>query len=347
MREAGTISAKLAETLLSTLAAKGCDAHQLSAKLGVPDDDNGIWPLAQFTAILEAAALEKRDPLFGHTLGKAYGLNGLGPVAPLLRSCKTTADALSKLTQYLPAFQTYTEYGFAISGHEARISYRIIDPTVKLRQQDAIFTMAMERSILCELAGAEIKPQFVDLQHLPDSAHEAGEYKALFDCDVRFGRNENAIVFSTHHLTEPRPGSDDLRFQQLENELASTIQARGKQIGLSSSLSAWMTAAMSVGASIDLEHAASDFGLSVRSFQRKLAEHKVNYLDLRNTVRRQVAERLLRNTPLPVTSIALYLGYSETSAFCRNFKRETGVTPSQIRDRNRDAELQIGNLAFN
>jgi AraC-like DNA-binding protein len=36
-------------------------------------------------------------------------------------------------------------------------------------------------------------------------------------------------------------------------------------------------------------------------------------------------------TTLPITSIALYLGYSETSAFCRHFKKTTGMTASHVR----------------
>jgi AraC-like DNA-binding protein len=80
-----------------------------------------------------------------------------------------------------------------------------------------------------------------------------------------------------------------------------------------------------------MEHAASDFGMSLRSFQRRLAELNINYLELRNEVRCQLAKRLLGMTSMPITSIALYLGYSETSAFCRHFKNMCGVSPSHFR----------------
>jgi AraC-like DNA-binding protein len=94
-----------------------------------------------------------------------------------------------------------------------------------------------------------------------------------------------------------------------------------------------MASAISGGQSIEVENAAGDFGMSLRSFQRKLAEHGINYLDLRNQVRSGIGRCLLDATSTPVTSIALYLGYSETSAFSRHFKRINGVSPLQYRDR--------------
>lgn len=91
------------------------------------------------------------------------------------------------------------------------------------------------------------------------------DYRALFDCDVRFGRNENAIAFSGSNLTEARLCADPRASERLETDLVHAIQAKSKHIELSTAIEAWMTAAISAGASIDLENVASDCGLSLRS----------------------------------------------------------------------------------
>jgi AraC-like DNA-binding protein len=80
---------------------------------------------------------------------------------------------------------------------------------------------------------------------------------------------------------------------------------------------------------------AGDFGMSIRSFQRKLADHGINYLDIRNRVRSHIAKCMLVETSIPVTSIALQLGYSETSAFSRGFKTQVGETPAEFRKRGK------------
>ena len=114
MRESSFISAELANTLLSTISSKGLDAEALAARFVVQSStsETGVWPLAKFTAVLEAAASEKRDPLFGLRLGKSFQLNGLGPITSLMLTSSTGADAFAKFTQYFPAVQNNTQYGF-------------------------------------------------------------------------------------------------------------------------------------------------------------------------------------------------------------------------------------------
>jgi len=104
-------------------------------------------------------------------------------------------------------------------------------------------------------------------------------------------------------------------------------------------IEAWIAGSLCRSAATDIEVAAGDFGMSTRSFQRKLADHGVNYLYIRNRVRSHIAKCMLAETSIPVTSIALQLGYSETSAFSRGFKIQVGETPAEFRKREKLAVL--------
>ena len=55
-------------------------------------------------------------------------------------------------------------------------------------------------------------------------------------------------------------------------------------------------------------------------------------------IRHQNACRLLRNSHVPVGSIALNVGYTDTGYFCRVFKRIEGMTPMQYREENQKKE---------
>jgi AraC-like DNA-binding protein len=281
---------------------------------------------------MEAAAADAGDSLLGLSLGKSFKLNGIGPIAALMRTSSCAADAFTKFTKYYPAFQNNTKYGFALSGDMARLSYLISDPSITLRRQDADFTIAMEQAILSELLGAEVRATCIDFQHQPDENTDVAEYRAMLNCEVRFGRQENAICFPSRYLTEPVHQADPLESERMESELVQSIRAGQRHLELSSAIEGWMASAISNGQRIEIENAASDFGMSLRSFQRKLSENDINYLDLRNQVRSTIGRCLLNSTTMPVTSIALYLGYSETSAFSRHFKHVNGVSPSQFRD---------------
>lgn len=335
MREPSFIRAELADALLSTISSKGIDADALAARFAVsPAKEVRVWPLARFTAVLEAAASEKRDQLFGLRLGKSFQLEALGPITSLMLASPTGADAFAKFTQYFPAVQNNTHYGFSISDDTARLSYLITDPAVKLRRQDAQFTLVLELSILAELLGAEARPTCVDFQHLPDADTDEAEYRAYFNCEVRFGQRENAICLPARYVKEVGRHADPHSSAKIEADLARLIRGSQRYLDLSTSIEAWMTSALSAGMSIDIDNAASDFGMSLRSFQRRLLENDVNFLDLRNKVRSQIAKGLLA-TSMPITLIALYLGYSETSAFSRHFKNVTGLSPSQFRSMSR------------
>jgi AraC-like DNA-binding protein len=72
--------------------------------------------------------------------------------------------------------------------------------------------------------------------------------------------------------------------------------------------------------------------MSLRSFQRKLRENEINYRELRNNILSKIGKCLLNSTSMSVTSIALYLGYSETSSFSRYFKHINGLSPLQFRE---------------
>ncbi|HRQ66894.1 MAG TPA: helix-turn-helix transcriptional regulator, partial [Xanthomonadaceae bacterium] len=81
----------------------------------------------------------------------------------------------------------------------------------------------------------------------------------------------------------------------------------------------------------DVPALARQLGISARSFHRCLAEAGTTYRSLLDDTRRERAERLLRDTDLPVAAIAERLGYADTSNFSRCFRRWCGTTPRAFR----------------
>ncbi len=57
------------------------------------------------------------------------------------------------------------------------------------------------------------------------------------------------------------------------------------------------------------------FGLSERTFQRRLAAHGTSLNELRDQIRKEVSFNLLTESALPISEICYRLGYSAPSAF--------------------------------
>ena len=73
-------------------------------------------------------------------------------------------------------------------------------------------------------------------------------------------------------------------------------------------------------------------GISVRSFQRKLAGAGLTYSDLLDVARYEHAAKLLRSTEAKIIDIALSSGYADPAHFTRAFRRNSGITPREFRE---------------
>jgi AraC-like DNA-binding protein len=64
---------------------------------------------------------------------------------------------------------------------------------------------------------------------------------------------------------------------------------------------------------------------------RKLSGEGLNFTEILQQLRRDLAVRYLDDRKLHVSKVAWLLGFHEVSAFTHAFKRWTGKTPSEMR----------------
>ncbi|WP_420131764.1 AraC family transcriptional regulator [Rhodopseudomonas sp.] len=341
MSSSGTITAGAVQELLSALVRLRPESAGINARAGISraklDDSAEMLPLAAFTSMLEAAAHESGNRTLGLELGKDFRLAALGPISDLVHSAQTVGDALESFNRFFACVQTNTHTTLSVSNGVARLAYAIQDPAIRFREQDAGFSLAIEYSMLKGLLGRSWRPIGVEFEHA--AGDDLPFYQQHFDCPLRFGRRDNALLFSARLLDAPVPWADRARHARLRADLADVMLRRATLLDLVRGVEAWIAASLCRSVPTDIEVAAGDFGMSTRSFQRKLADHGVNYLDVRNRVRADIARCMLLETRTPVTSIALQLGYSETSAFSRGFKSQVGETPAEFRKRRRGMDF--------
>lgn len=76
---------------------------------------------------------------------------------------------------------------------------------------------------------------------------------------------------------------------------------------------------------------AASIGTSPRSLQRRLGERGVNFTDLLDRTRAEIARVRLLDTETSVPKIAAELGYRHATHFARAFRRVCGVSPREYR----------------
>jgi AraC-like DNA-binding protein len=149
---------------------------------------------------------------------------------------------------------------------------------------------------------------------------------------LRFDRPTHRLVFPTSVLDFPLTTADPVAMQlareQCERELAALVDA-----GLPGRVRAALASHGDEAPS--LEVIARELRMSARTLKRKLAEHGTTFSAIRDDMRRQRALLLLDNRSLSIGEIAAKLGYSELPNFTRAFRKWTGQTPLEYRERSR------------
>jgi AraC-like DNA-binding protein len=80
-----------------------------------------------------------------------------------------------------------------------------------------------------------------------------------------------------------------------------------------------------------VDDVARSLGMSKRTLARRLSDEGLNFTEILQQLRRDLAVRYLDDRKLHVSKIAWLLGFQEVSAFTHACKRWTGKTPREMR----------------
>ncbi len=149
--------------------------------------------------------------------------------------------------------------------------------------------------------------------------------KVEFGADTdEFALNVNArelpLIHADSHL-------NDLLLKYCETALADR---RGDMSQLRTRVENAISSVLPHGR-VRVEDVARSLGMSKRTLARRLSDEGLNFTEILQQLRRDLAVRYLDDRRLHVSKIAWLLGFHEVSAFTHAFKRWTGKTPSQLR----------------
>jgi AraC-like DNA-binding protein len=79
------------------------------------------------------------------------------------------------------------------------------------------------------------------------------------------------------------------------------------------------------------ENIADSLNMSVTTLRRRLQKETTSFQKIKDECRREAATNYLSCSELSNTDVAVLMGFDETSAFFRSFKKWTGMTPGDYR----------------
>lgn len=186
--------------------------------------------------------------------------------------------------------------------------------------------LAVIRTILNTIVGEPVTSIRMELRFpRPDAT---GPHDTLAGVPVTFGAARNAIVAPAALLDRRLPQADPHTMRLCERE-CRTLRARRVDGQVSARVRELLTHRQC--GIPDMAVAAADLHVSTRTLYRRLALEGTSYRRLVDEVRHVLAVEMLTTAGLGVEQVAVRLGYADSAAFIRAFRRWTGSTPGSYR----------------
>jgi AraC-like DNA-binding protein len=278
---------------------------------------------------LNAAKLTN-DPLFGLHFGESLQLAALGVVGQIIQASKTVGEALTYAAGSIQLISDAASMTVSRKDHRIVISFiptpaGEAEPGTLLQWMDFFMVFAIHE--MDGLVLKKIKPLKVILTGRDVRVEE---YERVLRCTPGTHSATSCILeFDDRYWDEPIITANYELQQHLLSILNSTKQTAAEPL-VSERIIDYLTANAYLGIA-SLDEIASNFNTSARSLQRKLRDEGVSFQQLADSVRKSIALHYLRSGDHPLKEISYLLGYNETSAFTRAFRRWTGKTPADFK----------------
>jgi AraC-like DNA-binding protein len=176
--------------------------------------------------------------------------------------------------------------------------------------------------------GPHVVPRLACFEHERPSHHR--EYRRIFGNGQRFSQSETALAFDRELADRPQIHQHPELYSLLRAEAERRLDQMATGFRPAVRLHRYLLA-IPLSRIPDMARAARVLGMSERSLRRYLAAEGTSYRDVVRSALETSAGRMLRDPARTIKETAAALGFADTHAFHRAFKRWTGVTPGEYR----------------
>jgi AraC-like DNA-binding protein len=275
-------------------------------------------------ALLDDCSALFGDRYFGLLLAEQQDPDVFGCITAMARAAPELKTALECFVDFMPVLNSPEgELELVVSKQVAELRWHSVsDLSFQANQHGLLLFVKTLRM----LGGHDFRPTHATLQaSLSDQQRNCVESRV--GCRVRKSAS-NAVGFPIENLRRVSPTRNPMLYallrthlEALRGALTPTSAARVEQ---------YIRDALPRG-HCGIEECADRMRIPVRTLQRRLAEEKQSFSDLVSKQRVELAKRHLRRHGESLAQIALDLGYSDQTSFCRAFRRWTGLSPRTYR----------------
>ncbi|MEJ8850564.1 AraC family transcriptional regulator [Variovorax rhizosphaerae] len=303
--------------------------RRVGLSLAVLHEPDRLIPYPDMIALLEQSAAASGQPDFGLRLSQRQGLEILGPVAVIAENAIDVAQAFALTGRYM-----------FVHSPAKRMS---VQPVPGGRWIDLCFDIELEPRPPCvqaiELAlgvmvrcahmlgQGEFTPHEILLPH--PRANGSTQHEQMLGAPCRFNQPQAAVRLAARDMRRPLHGSNPMLREMAQRyidtqfiEPSKPLSDRVRQI-----------VQRLLGTEQASHHTVSQMlAMHPRTLQRRLLEEGTNFEKIKDEVRRNMVESLMRGPEPPsLTVLMAMLDYADASTLTRSCRRWFGVPPKALR----------------
>lgn len=335
MLERHEISMPMIRTILALLTNAGVDVdaflRDLSMDRSKVESSNERINIAIYDRVQERALEVLQDPALGLHMGERTSPSALGLLGHLLISAPTILDSFRLFFKYHRIVSDAEPSELSIEGDYATLTYDFPRSTPVCNRIRAEFGLVQVCNLGRNMLGTDLDPVEVCFEHGPTDYQ--AEYQRIFRAPVKFNQAKTQISFPVDILRRNLVHADATMHALLMEEADKQLRQLNIKKTIADEVEQFLMHEMEANKPT-INKVADHFGINERTLRRKLESQETSFSELLSKVQCKYAKNLLADSTVPVESIAERLRFSEPSAFYRAFKRWTGLTPAEYRERS-------------
>jgi len=314
----------------STVRQFGKDPDEIIKNAGldpaVLDTPDNFISYSSYRRLLAGAVEATGCERFGLLISKQLGPQSLGVVGFSMQQSSDFGTALNLLSRFFHLHDQHGTITVEVMKDSFRISHHIPDLETPGSIQAIDVSAAAGHNLFNTLMGKDISALRYEFPY-PRPA-DTSVYDFLEAQELVFDAHSMGIVIDRHYLEAPIANHDPHMANLLGEYMETLDNSAGE--AMASKVKVIVKDILSTG-ECTLEAVAELFKITPRTLQNKLKHEHTSFHDIIEDVRKGLALYYLRSSRMDLTKIALLIGYSDSSAFSRSFRRWYNATPTQWR----------------
>ncbi|MGI9293962.1 MAG: AraC family transcriptional regulator [Pseudomonadales bacterium] len=323
----------------ATIQQFGKDPEEVFKGVGIDpaglDVADTFIPYDQYRQLLVEAVTITGCERFGLLMSKKLGPQSLGVVGFAMQQSTDVRAAFEVLARFLHLSDQHGIVTVEPEGEHFRIGYSLEDLDVPGSAQAIDVAAALGHNILKTLVGHDVKAIRYEFPY--PQPEDLTAYQILNTPELVFDAERFGIVVDSACMKIPILNNDPRMASLLDEYMEMLATRSGNRVTDKVEL---IIQDLLSTSDCTLEAVSDLFKVTPRALQHRLQREFTSFHEIVENVRKKTAVSCLRTSSMDLTNIALLLGYSDSSAFSRSFRRWYNQTPSQWRRSNQPLDMR-------